>query len=179
MTSHGRNGWVPACGVALVLALAGHAHAQMVANTPQERAAIEVVRQWFAAWQTGDPDKIASATIVSDNIVFQGTPTEPVEMGRAALHEHVARLRGAKSIEVTQATAIGGSSGTTVVLLKRNLTLSMNGNDITTPIAALVRVEGGKVQEWRDYLIEPLGPRPGGRPGGPGAGPGGPPAGRQ
>jgi hypothetical protein len=92
-------------------------------------------------------------------------------MGRAALHEHVARLRPAKSIEVTQATAIGGSSGTTVVLLKRNLTLSMNGNEITTPIAALVRVEGGKVQEWRDYLIEPLGPPRGGRPG-PGAGPG-------
>jgi ketosteroid isomerase-like protein len=164
---------------AMLLALAGHARAQTVANTPQERAAIDVVRQWFAAWQTGDPDKIASATIVGDNIVFQGTPTEPVEMGRAALHEHVARLRGAKSIEVTQATAIGGSSGTTVVLLKRNLTLSINGNEITTPIAALVRVEGGKVQEWRDYLIEPLAPRPGGRPGGPGAGPGGPPPGRQ
>ena len=164
---------------AMVLALAGHPHAQTVANTPQERAAIDLARQWFAAWQTGDPDKIASATIVGDNIVFQGTPTEPVEMGRAAFREHVARLRGAKSIEITQAMAIGGSSGTTVVLLKRNLTLSINGNDVTTPIVALVRVEGGKIQEWRDYLIEPLAPRPGGRPGGPGAGPGGPPPGRQ
>ncbi|HTR39693.1 MAG TPA: nuclear transport factor 2 family protein [Bryobacteraceae bacterium] len=175
MTSHARKGWVAVCGVALVLALAGYVRAQTVANTPQERAAIELVRQWFAAWQTGDPDKIASATIVGDNIVFQGTPTEPVRMGRAALRKHVARLRGAKSIEVTQATAIGGSSGTTVVLLKRNLTLSINGNEITTPIAALVRVEGGKVQEWRDYLIEPLGPARGGRPGAPG----GPPPGRQ
>ena len=44
MTSYGRNGWLLACGVALVLALAGPAHAQTVANTPQERAAMESAR---------------------------------------------------------------------------------------------------------------------------------------
>jgi ketosteroid isomerase-like protein len=128
--------------------------AQTTAMTTQERDAIELVRRWFAAWQIGNADEIAS--FVSDDVQFQGLPTQPVERGRTTLREHVAKLGGAKSINVTQAYAVGGSTGV-VVLTRRLLTLSFNGKDVTTPIAAVVEVMNGKIIAWTDFPLEPLG----------------------
>jgi uncharacterized protein (TIGR02246 family) len=156
-------GWKQLVAIASLLAggTLSVAQAQTLAKTSEERAAVALVKQWFAAWQTGDPDQIASPSMVSDDIQFQGIPSEPHEKGRDALRQHVARLGGAKSITVTDAVAMSGSSGGVVLLTKRLLTLAIGGKSITTPIAALIWVKDGRIQEWEDFPLAALarGPR--------------------
>src|SRR5579875_3848447 len=93
---------------ALAFALAGVAQqavgAQSPAPTAQERAAIELVRQWFAAWQAGDANKMAS--LMSDNVEFRGLPNQPMRTGRDAFLMNTGRFIALKpSIRVTEALA--------------------------------------------------------------------------
>lgn len=152
-------GWIAALALLTVTAT----QAQTIADTLQEREAIEVVKKWWEAWKTADPDKITA--MVSDDIVFQGIPTDPIEKGRGAFHQHVARISPAKSISVPEAVAMGGTTGT-VVLTKRLLTLSMGGKEVTTPFAALTIVKDGKIAQWQDFPLTRLEGSPGGPPSG-------------
>lgn len=143
------RGWIAALGLLAVTAT----QAQTVANTPQEREAIEVVKKWWDAWKTGDPGKMTA--MVSDDIAFQGLPTQPMERGRDSFRKHVARLSPAKSITIPEAVAMGGTTGT-VVLTKRLLTFSMGGKEITAPVAAYIIVKDGKIAQWQDFPLTQL-----------------------
>ena len=63
-------------------------------------------------------------------------------------------------VDVTEAVAVGGATGT-AVLAKRVDTIKLNGRVRTVPLAAFFRVEHGKIQEWLDMPLVPLGPPPG------------------
>lgn len=139
-------GWISALALLAVTAT----QAQTVANTPQEREAIEVVKKWWEAWKTGNPHEM-----VSDDIVFQGLPTAPIEKGRDTFRKHVARLSVAKSITVPEAVAMGGTTGT-IVLTKRLLTFSVDGKEVDAPVAALTIVKDGKITQWQDFPLTQL-----------------------
>lgn len=152
---HLSNVVVLCAALTAVLGSAVGSSAQTGGGTAQERAAVALVRQWFAAWQTGDADRVAS--LAGNDIVFQGLPTQPIERGRDTLRQHVSKLGGAKKIEVVEALGVGGSTGV-VVLTKRLLTVTIDGKDVTTPMAATVRVVDGKIVYWMDFPLEPIGP---------------------
>lgn len=65
-------------GGALLLSM-GSAHPTMAQSpqmTPEEQAAVQLVRDWFAAWNTRDADKVAS--YLSPNVVFRSNMTSPI-----------------------------------------------------------------------------------------------------
>src|SRR6185312_13827471 len=103
--------------LALAFCLTGsvrQAHAQALAPTAQERAAIDVVRQWFAAWQAGDADKMAS--LMADKVEFRGIPNQPLRTGRDAFLKNTGRFIALKpNIHITEAVAVGGETGVAVL----------------------------------------------------------------
>jgi uncharacterized protein (TIGR02246 family) len=153
-------------GVLLALSLTGvarqaQAQAQAAAPTAQERAAIELVRQWFAAWQAGDATKMAS--LMSDNVEFRGIPNQPLRTGHDAFLMNTGRFIALKpNIHITEAVAVGGETGV-AVLTKRIDRITLNGQARTVPLAAFFRVHDGKIEEWLDMPLVPLGPPAGGR----------------
>jgi uncharacterized protein (TIGR02246 family) len=155
-----------AVGVLATMLIGSDARAQTQASTSQERAAINVVKQWFAAWQEGDADKMES--YMSDNVEFRGIPNQPLRMGRDAFVQNTGRFIKLKpQIRITEAVAIGGATGT-AVLTKRIDTIMLNGQERTVPLAAFFRVRDGKIEEWLDMPLIPLGAPPAGRRGAPG-----------
>jgi uncharacterized protein (TIGR02246 family) len=135
--------------------------AQTPSMTPAERAAVQVVRDWFAAWQTKDPQKVAS--LMSPNVEFRPVPDRPIAVGRDAFVKSEARLlQGGPQARLTEVIAIGGPAGT-AVLVKRTdmLTLDNGQTRVVGPFAAFFRVDHGQIQEWLDMPLVPRGPTPG------------------
>lgn len=164
--------WIIQLGIALaalsITGAARPAHAQEAAPTAQEQAAIDVVKQWFAAWQEGDADKMAS--LMSENVEFRGIPNQPIRMGRDAFKQNTGRFIALKPhIHVTEAWAVGGSTGV-AVLTRRVDRINLNGQERTVPLAAFFRVHDGKIEEWLDMPLVMLGRPPGGARGAPAAG---------
>ncbi len=159
--------WTLAAALAVTVgAGTGQAQAQTVAETAQERDALKVVMQWWKAWQVMDRDKMVD--MVTDDIVFQGIPTDPVQKGRDAFRAHIARLGRSSSSSVPEAFAVSGPNET-VTLTKRLVQFSPTAKPV--PIAALVVVRDGKIAEWEDFLLFNMPARRGGAGGPPGAGP--------
>ena len=146
---------------AFSLTLLRPSDAQNVASlTPQERADVQVVLDWFAAWELKDPEKVAS--YMGENVEFRPVPDQPMGHGRA---EFVKReqglLQGGPKAQITDVHAIGGATGTNV-LIKRTDVLNMNGQTrVAGPFAAFFRVNNGKIQEWLDIPLVAMGPAPG------------------
>ena len=146
-------------GALLSVSIARPSLAQTAPMTSQERAAVHVVREWFAAWETKDPEKVAA--YMSPNVEFRGIPTQPMRRGRAAFIQNVGRfVRLGPTVHVTEVFAIGGATGT-AVLTQRIDTITLNGRTRRVPLAAFFRVDHGEIQEWLDMPLVPLGP-PGG-----------------
>ena len=160
---------------AFSLTLPGPSEAQNLTSlTPQERADVQVVLDWFAAWELKDPEKVAS--YMGENVEFRPVPDQAMGHGRA---EFVKReqglLNGGPKAQVSEVHAIGGATGTNV-LIKRTDVLNMNGQSrVVGPFAAFFRVNNGKIQEWLDIPLVAMsgqGPAPGA--GGPAPSAGGP-----
>ena len=151
-------------GIALFLALPQLSTAQESPSmTPQERADVQVVRDWFAAWASKDPEKVAS--YMGDEVEFRPVPNQPMGHGRAEFVKREQRLlQGGPTARLTEVFAVGGATGT-AVLIKRTDLLNMNGKALVAgPFAAFFRVEHGKIQEWLDIplvAMRAMGPPPG------------------
>ncbi len=104
-------------GALLLPGLAQPVRAQSVQMSQEERAAVEVVREWCAAWEGKDPEKVAS--YMSPNVEFRGTPWSPLSRGRAAFVQQLGRvIRTGPGVRVTEEFTISGPAGT-AVLIKR------------------------------------------------------------
>ncbi len=142
--------------MSLGFAQTSHAQGQGPAMTAQERADAQVVRNWFAAWQTHDPQKVAS--YMAPDVEFRAVPERPISRGRAAFIKSEGGLVRSATTRVTEVLAIGGAEGTGV-MIKRIDTIMINGKTLMLPFAAFFRVEHGLIQEWLDL---PLVARPAG-----------------
>lgn len=146
-----------------VCALAGTASlSQTTPMTPQERAAADLIREWFAAWEAKDPAKVAS--LLDENVEFRPTPAEPMQIGRATFLKQFRRvLEAGPREDVTVVYAVGGPTGT-AVLTKRVDSLTLDGRTLVVPLAAFFRVDHGKIQEFLDIPLRvPGGARQGAR----------------
>lgn len=165
--------------------VAGFSHqavAQVTAKPPssynkQEQEAVEVVKGWLNAWRAYDLEKLMS--YMAKNLVFRGDPSEPLQYGRDAFRRLAQGVINRWSgMDLQEVYAVGGEAET-VVLIKRVDYFPANGrgpfSGMAIPVAVMFRVKNGKITEWLDAPLIPVGPGaplpPGFRP--PPGGPGG------
>jgi limonene-1,2-epoxide hydrolase len=127
---------------------------------PQERAAVKVIQDWIAAWIAHDPKRLAAD--MSEDCVFRGDPVEPLQHGRAQFQAFATKvMNGWTDLKIQQILPVGGVWDTSV-LMRRLDTLpkkmaTRSGYE-TVPVAAFFRVKDGKIEEWLDAPLIPVGP---------------------
>ena len=126
--------------------------------TPEEAAAVSVVRKWIET--SNNHDVAAHMALIDDNIVHRGDPTEELAHGARSYCAAFGFVRSATSVlRIDEMYVVGGPSET-LVLLKRTDINNPVGNGragglsgYPVPLAVLVRVKNGKVTEWLDAPV--------------------------
>jgi limonene-1,2-epoxide hydrolase len=127
---------------------------------PQERAAVKVIQDWIAAWIAKDPKRLAAD--MSQDCVFRGDPVEPLQHGRDQFQAFATKvMNGWTDLKIEQILPVGGVWDTSV-LMRRLDTLpddmAKRSGFKTVPVAAFFRVKDGKIEEWLDAPLIPVGP---------------------
>ncbi len=152
-----------------VLTLALHSHsaaAQALPGkppstwNPQERAAVKVIQDWIAAWIAHDPKRLAAD--MSEDCVFRGDPVEPLQHGREQFQAFATKvMNGWSDLKIQEILPVGGVWDTSV-LMRRLDTLpkkmAQGAGYEKVPVAAFFRVKDGKIEEWLDAPLIPVGP---------------------
>jgi ketosteroid isomerase-like protein len=132
---------------------------QVPANyTPEEAAAVAVVRKWVET--SNAHDVAAHMALIDDNIVHRGDPTEGLAHGARSYCQAFGFVRSATSVLRIDELYVVGGAGETLVLMKRTDINNPAGagragglSGYPVPLAVLVRVKNGKVTEWLDAPI--------------------------
>jgi limonene-1,2-epoxide hydrolase len=116
--------------------------------TAGEKANVQVVNAFCAAWASSDPEKISS--FMAEDCTTRLSETQPPSKGRAALRDTIANLfqRVQKvEIEVTETFAIGPT-----VLNDRIDYITREGKRSPIRVVGFFLVKDGKIAEWTDYV---------------------------
>lgn len=132
-------------------------------GTDQERAAIQLVSDFLAAWVSRDANRIAA--FAADDIVFKGTPNDAEVKGKPAFTDTTARFLGLElANKLTFAErpdriyAMGGAAGTVVLALRTDV-FTNSGKHVQVPLVGAFWVVGNKLKAWYDFpLVNNLGP---------------------
>ena len=109
--------------------------------------AIEVVRDFCAAWEGRDQQRILDA--FTDDGVYHNMPLDPA-VGKAAIAALLGVILGPASdvkFEIKQIAAAGD-----VVLTERIDRFVMGGKTVELPVMGAFEVRDGKIAAWRDYF---------------------------
>ena len=109
--------------------------------------AIEVVRDFCAAWEARDQQRILDA--FTDDGVYHNMPLDPA-VGKAAIAALLGVILGPASdvkFEIKQIAAAGD-----VVLTERIDRFVMGGKTVELPVMGAFEVRDGKIAAWRDYF---------------------------
>ena len=109
--------------------------------------AIEVVRDFCAAWEARDQQRILDA--FTDDGVYHNMPLDPA-VGKAAIAALLGVILGPASdvkFEIKQIAAARD-----VVLTERIDRFVMGGKTIELPVMGAFELRGGKISAWRDYF---------------------------
>jgi limonene-1,2-epoxide hydrolase len=154
----------------------------------QEREAVEVVRGWLNAWTAYDLNKLMS--YMAEDSIYRGDPSE--SLGRRAGFQSMAQgvMNGWCGMDLEEIFVIGGERDTMVLSKRIDYFPGDSGfgalRGMAIPVAVMFRIRGGKIVEYLDAPLIPVGPgawgaggRRGGAPpvapaGGPGGARGGP-----
>ena len=144
-------------------------------NNEYERAAIQVVLDWTAAFAAKDAAKIKS--YMEDDVQFRLDPAErTLGHGKEELQKTLDKILPAiGGIKTTHVYATGGAKEV-LVIAERIDDFNIGGKTLKVDLAAFFRVnpQTRKIEEWLDaplYKIDLPPPPPGA---GPGPGPGAP-----
>jgi limonene-1,2-epoxide hydrolase len=120
----------------------------------QEQPALELVKNWVAAWNARYPVKVAS--YMSDDAQYSAYyPQYITEIGKAHfLETHGPNIRTGVDMRIVQSLAVGSSRGVGV-LLRRIDRFSVGGHQVEVPTAAFYWVVNGKIHTWLDLPLEP------------------------
>jgi limonene-1,2-epoxide hydrolase len=109
----------------------------------------EVVREWCAAWRTGDVEQLAAA--FTDDAVFQNGAHDHVQVGRDEIRAGIERgFRMSPTIEFRVVHA--AATDEDVVLVERIDVIFAGGEPVELPIVGVFELRGGKIARWRDYF---------------------------
>jgi limonene-1,2-epoxide hydrolase len=146
---------------------------QTAGNNQYERVAIQVVRDWTAAFAARDAAKVKS--YMADDAEFRLDPTEhKLSRGHEALQKTLDMILPAiGGIKTLRIYAIGGPNEV-LVISDRIDDFNMGGKKLTVPVGGFFRVNPNtrKIEEWLDaplIHVDLPAPPPGAAPGGPGA----------
>ncbi len=117
--------------------------------TAAEKANVQVVNAFCAAWASSDVDKITS--FMTEDCSIRLSEAQPPAKGRAAFKDALKNLyqRIQKvEIEVTESFAIGPT-----VLNDRQDYITRDGKRAPVRVAGFFFLKDGKIAEWTDYLI--------------------------
>ena len=109
--------------------------------------AIEVVRDFCAAWEARDQQRILDA--FTDDGVYHNMPLDPA-VGKAAIAALLGVILGPASdvkFEIKQIAAARD-----VVLTERIDRFVMGGKTVELPVMGAFEVRDGKIAAWRDYF---------------------------
>jgi limonene-1,2-epoxide hydrolase len=109
--------------------------------------AIDVVRDFCAAWEARDQQRILDA--FTDDGVYHNMPLPPA-VGKAAIAALLGVILGPASdvrFEIRQIAAAGD-----VVLTERVDRFVMGGKTVELPVMGAFVVRDGKIAAWRDYF---------------------------
>jgi uncharacterized protein (TIGR02246 family) len=117
--------------------------------TAAEKANVQVVNAFCAAWASSDAEKIAA--FMAEDCTTRLSETQPPSKGRAAFRDTLKGLfqRVQKvEIEVTETFAIGPT-----VLNDRIDYITREGKRSPVRVVGFFLVTDGKIAEWTDYLV--------------------------
>jgi limonene-1,2-epoxide hydrolase len=144
-----RRPLLPVATGLLFFAVLAIACAEPAAEGPgaQEKANIEVVNGFMAAWS--DPDQ--AVTFLAPDAAVRMIEDQPAVVGRAAI---AAAFKGFLTPDVTlKIETLDTKAHGPVVLNKRIDTLETTGEpDQVFPVVGVFVVKNGKITEWTDYL---------------------------
>lgn len=147
--------------------------------TPQERAAVEVVRKWIET--TANHDLAGHMALIDDNVVFRPDPTSALRRGARAYCGAYGFVRSMTSvIKMDELYVVGGPAETLVLLKRTDINSPAGGregglNGYQVSLHVFARVRNGKITEWYDAPLNKVsgaamraaGVFPGGLPGQP------------
>jgi limonene-1,2-epoxide hydrolase len=108
---------------------------------------IDVVRDFCAAWEARDQQRILDA--FTDDGVYHNMPLDPA-VGKAAIAALLGVILSPASdvkFEIRQIAAAGD-----VVLTERIDRFVMGGKTVELPVMGAFEVRGGMIAAWRDYF---------------------------
>ena len=151
------GGQPPAPGRGIRLPQQGfEATGQNPANyTPEEAAAVAVVRKWIET--TASHDLAAHMALIDDNIVFRPDPISPLFRGARAYCGSYGFVWNLTSvIKLDELYVVGGPSETLVLIKRTDINNpvgagrggAMDGYQV--PLHVFARVRNGKITEWYD-----------------------------
>ena len=108
---------------------------------------IDVVRDFCAAWETRDQQRILDA--FTDDGVYHNIPLQPAA-GKAAIAALLGVILGPASdvkFEIKHIVASGD-----VVLTERIDRFVIGGKTVELPVMGAFEVRDGKIAAWRDYF---------------------------
>lgn len=111
-----------------------------------EAVAEQVVRDFIAAWNAMDFDRIAA--LLHPDIDYHNIPMTPMH-GRAAVEPYLRKLEHCDRIDwELLAVATRGS----LVLTERVDGFVIRGAPVRLPIMGVFEIEDGLIRRWRDYF---------------------------
>jgi limonene-1,2-epoxide hydrolase len=117
--------------------------------TAGEKANVQVVNAFCAAWASSNPDQIVS--FMAEDCTTRLSETQPPSKGRAALRDTIKGLfqRVQKvEIDVTESFAIGPT-----VLNDRIDYITREGQRAPIRVVGFFLVRDGSIAEWTDYVV--------------------------
>ena len=123
--------------------------------TPEEAAAVEVVKKWVET--STNHDLAAHMALIDDNVVFRPDPTSALRRGARAYCGAYGFVRSATSVLKIDELFVAGGPSETLVIIKRTDINSpaatgregdLNGYQVSLVVFA--RIKNGKITEWYD-----------------------------
>ncbi len=132
--------------------------------TPQEAAAVALMLKWVQT--TNSHDTPAHMALIDDNIAFRGDPVRPIQRGARGYCAQFGFVGSAAWFGLNELYVVGGPSDTLVLMNRTDVNSPYNGAGLggyPVPLAAMLRVQNGKIVEWYDMPTNKVsvGARPG------------------
>jgi hypothetical protein len=132
--------------------------------TPQEAAAVALMLKWIET--TNSHDTPAHMALIDTNIAFRGDPVRPIQRGARGYCAQFGFVGSAAWFGLNELYVVGGPSDTLVLMNRTDINSPFNGAGLggyPVPLAAMLRVQNGKIVEWYDMPTNKVsvGARPG------------------
>jgi ketosteroid isomerase-like protein len=123
--------------------------------TPEEAAAVEVVKKWVET--STNHDLAGHMALIDDTVVFRPDPTSALRRGARAYCGAYGFVRSATSVlKIDELFVVGGPSDTLVMIKRTDINSpaetgregALNGYQVS--LFVLARVKNGKITEWYD-----------------------------